>query len=138
MRVLVTGGAGYIGSHTCKQLHSQGITPITLDNLSRGHEWAVQWGPLEAVDLADVEAIRAVLRLHRVEGVIHFAASAYVGESLCDPRGYYENNVRNTLNLLGAMLDEGVTRLIFSSTCATYGNPLTLPIAESHSQLPVN
>ncbi len=138
MRVLVTGGAGYIGSHTAKALARQGHEPVVFDNLSLGHREAVKWGPLVEGDLADAEALRAALRQHRIEAVIHFAAYAYVGESVVNPRKYFANNVSNALMLLGAMLDEGVRRVIFSSTCATYGVPRAVPINEEHPQQPVN
>jgi UDP-arabinose 4-epimerase len=138
MNILVTGGAGYIGSHTAKALAIAGHQPIVIDNLTNGHEWAVQWGPFEHGDLGDVEWLRGVLSRHRIEGVIHFAASAYVGESMTDPRKYFRNNTVNTLNLLDAMLAHGVRRLVFSSTCATYGIPERVPIDESHAQRPVN
>jgi len=138
MNILVTGGAGYIGSHTAKALAIAGHEPIVLDNLTNGHEWAVQWGPFEQGDLADEEWLRSVFGRHRIEGVIHFAASAYVGESMTDPRKYFRNNTVNTLNLLDTMLAHGVRHLVFSSTCATYGIPEHVPIDESHPQRPVN
>jgi UDP-glucose-4-epimerase GalE len=138
MNVLVTGGAGYIGSHTAKALHASGHTPIVIDNLSFGHEWAVKWGPFERGDLQDVEWLGDVFDRHRVEAVIHFAASALVGESMVDPRKYFRNNTVNTLNLLDTMVDRGVNRIVFSSTCATYGVPEHVPIDETHPQAPVN
>jgi UDP-glucose-4-epimerase GalE len=138
VRILVTGGAGYIGSHTAKALARAGHEPITFDDLRTGHRWAVKWGPFLHHDLADGEAIRAALRTHAVEAVIHFAASAYVGDSMRDPRGYFRNNVVNTLNLLDAMVDTGVTTIVFSSSCTTYGPPQRLPIAEDHPQRPAN
>ncbi|MEM3433167.1 MAG: NAD-dependent epimerase/dehydratase family protein [Candidatus Methanomethyliaceae archaeon] len=115
MRVLVTGGAGYIGSHTCKALARAGFEPVAFDNLSTGHRWAVKWGPLVEADLADRDAILNALRAHRVEAVIHFAASAYVGESIENPRKYFRNNVANTLNLLEAMQDARWTLPAFAS-----------------------
>lgn len=138
MNILVTGGAGYIGSHTAKSLAIAGHQPIVIDNLSYGHEWAVQWGPFERGDLGDVEWLRSVFGRHRIEAVIHFAASAYVGESMTDPRKYFRNNTVNTLNLLDVMLAHGVRQFVFSSTCATYGIPEQVPIDESHPQRPVN
>jgi UDP-arabinose 4-epimerase len=138
LKVLVTGGAGYIGSHTAKALALAGYEPVVFDNLRAGHEWAVRWGPLVYGDLADREAISAALAAHRVAAVIHFAAHAYVGESVAEPRKYFRNNVANTLNLLDAMLDAGVGHLVFSSSCATYGEPVRLPMAEDHPQSPVN
>ena len=136
--VLVTGGAGYIGSHTCKALAAAGYSPVALDNLVHGHRWAVRWGPFEQADLADREAIERVLRRHDIGAVIHFAAYAYVGESMSDPGKYFRNNVAHTLNLLEAMRAVGVGRIVFSSTCATYGVPEAVPIAEGERQLPVN
>lgn len=137
-RVLVTGGAGYIGSHTCKALRSVGYEPVVYDNLSRGNAWAVRWGPLEVGDLFDVERLRDVLHRYRPSGVIHFAAFAYVGESMHNPLSYYRNNVGGTLALLQAMAAESVDRLVFSSTCATYGIPTTNPIREDMPQKPIN
>jgi UDP-glucose-4-epimerase GalE len=138
MITLVTGGAGYIGSHTAKALAAAGHQPVVLDNMSYGHEWAVKWGPFERGDLSDVEFLKRVLEKHRVEATVHFAASAYVGESMTNPRRYFRNNTVNTINLLDAMIDHGVTRIVFSSTCATYGIPTRVPIDESHPQQPVN
>ena len=138
MRVLVTGGAGYIGSHTAKTLAREGFEPLVLDNLSTGHRSAVKWGPFVDGDIGDRDLLRRVFREHDVAAVVHFAASAYVGESVLDPRKYFRNNVANTLVLLDAMLDAGVDRIVFSSTCATYGVPDALPIAENQPQRPVN
>jgi UDP-arabinose 4-epimerase len=138
VKVLVTGGAGYIGSHTAKALARSGFDPVALDNLSMGHDWAVRWGPLVRGDLSDRDFIHAAITSHKIEAVIHFAAYDYVGESVLSPRKYFQNNVSNTLNLLGAMLDAGVKRIVFSSTCATYGDPVSVPISEDHPQSPVN
>ncbi|MFT0799395.1 UDP-glucose 4-epimerase GalE [Synechococcus sp. R5-12] len=138
MRLLVTGGAGYIGSHTCKALAASGHLPITYDNLVYGHPWAVRWGPLEIGDLADRQRLDQVIQHYRPEGVIHFAAYAYVGESVKDPGKYYRNNVAGSLSLLEAMRDHGIPYLVFSSTCATYGVPERIPIPESHPQRPIN
>lgn len=138
MNILVTGGAGYIGSHTCKELFRAGFQPIVFDNLSRGHSRAVKWGPLIQGDLSDRELIERCLRENQVEAVLHFAAFAYVGESVSDPGLYYRNNTGGTLNLLQAMKTVGVRRLVFSSTCATYGTPVFLPITENHPQQPIN
>jgi UDP-arabinose 4-epimerase len=135
--ILVTGGAGYIGSHACKALSAAGYTPVTFDNLVYGHRWAVRWGPLIEGDLEDRAAIERVLRDYNIEAVIHFAAYAYVGESMTDP-GKYFRNVASTLNLLDAMQATGVNRIVFSSTCATYGVPDTVPITEDHPQRAVN
>jgi UDP-arabinose 4-epimerase len=138
MRILVTGGAGYIGSHTAKVLSRAGHEPVVLDNLTFGHEWAVKWGPFERGDLGDPAFIGGVFDRHGIEAVIHFAASTYVGESMTEPRKYFRNNTVNTLNLLDAMIDRGVRWIVFSSTCATYGNPVRVPIDETHPQAPVN
>jgi len=136
--VLVTGGAGYIGSHTCKALAQAGYTPVVYDNLCRGNAWAVKWGPLEIGDLADGEHLREMIRKYKPVGVIHFAAFAYVGESMSDPLLYFRNNVGGTMALLNAMAAEGVDRLVFSSSCATYGTPASNPIREDMPQVPIN
>jgi UDP-arabinose 4-epimerase len=136
--VLVTGGAGYIGSHTCKALAAAGYQPICLDNLTLGHRWAVQWGPLIEADLLDADAVRSALRDHHIEAVIHFAASAYVGDSMRDPAWYYRNNVLTTLTLLDAMRACNVKTIIFSSSCSVYGNPSHVPIDESHATRPLS
>ncbi len=136
--VLVTGGAGYIGSHTCKLLAGAGYVPVAFDNLTIGHEWAVKWGPLVNGDLADGDLIRNTLREYEIQALIHFAASADVGESMQNPRKYFRNNAANSLNLLEAMYDADVKTLVFSSTCAIYGIPETIPIPENHPQHPAN
>jgi UDP-arabinose 4-epimerase len=136
--VFVTGGAGYIGSHACKILARAGYQPVVFDNLSRGHREAVRWGPLVVGDLADREELVKALKTHRVAAVMHFAAFAYVGESVTDPSLYYRNNLAGTLSLLEAMRQAGVDKIVFSSTCATYGNPDSIPIRETAPQLPVN
>jgi len=136
--ILVTGGAGFIGSHACKALAKAGYTPVVYDNLSRGHRDAVRWGGLEVGDLLDGARVREVLERHRPEAVLHFAAYAYVGESMAEPGMYWRNNVAGSLSLLEAMRECGTPRIVFSSTCATYGNPLETPISESHPQRPVN
>lgn len=136
--VLVTGGAGYIGSHTCKRLAEQGFLPITLDNLECGHRWAVKWGPLVEGDLCDAQMIQKVMEQYSVEAVLHFASYAYVGESVQNPRKYMRSNVLNALNVLDAMVAAGVNNIIFSSTCATYGIPTRTPIREDFLQMPVN
>lgn len=136
--ILVTGGAGYIGSHTCKALAAAGYTPVSLDNLVYGHPWAVRWGPHEVGDLADRSRLDAVLAHFRPTAVLHFAAYAYVGESMHDPGKYYRNNVAGTLTLLEAMRDHGIDRIVFSSTCATYGVPEQARISEDHPQRPIN
>jgi UDP-glucose 4-epimerase len=121
--ILVTGGAGYIGSQTCKALAAKGYTPIVLDNLVYGHEWAVKWGPLVKGDINDRAVLDAVFNEYKPAGVIHFAAYAYVGESVTDPAKYYRNNVAGTLTLLEAMRDHDSRPIVFSSTCAVYGLP---------------
>ena len=138
MLVLVTGGAGYIGSHAAKEIAKAGEEPIVLDNFRRGHRWAVRWGPLVDVDLADREGLRRVFRKFKVGAVLHFAASAYAGESMRAPDEYFRNNVVNTLNLLDAMREGSVKQIVVSSTCATYGNAEGIPITEQHPQRPVN
>ncbi|HLJ92194.1 MAG TPA: UDP-glucose 4-epimerase GalE [Gemmataceae bacterium] len=138
MRILVSGGAGYIGSHTAKELARAGYEPVVLDNLRNGHRWAVRWGPMVEMDLADREGLVGVFRRYEIGAVVHFAALAYVGESLLSPAEYFRNNVVNTLNLLDTMRGCGVNQIVFSSTCATYGNPEHLPIRENHPQRPVN
>ena len=138
MSVLIVGGAGYIGSQTAKVVAAAGLEPVVFDNLVYGHEWAVKWGPLVRGDLADRALLVDVMKRHRVDAVIHFAAYAYVGESVTNPRKYFGNNVTGSLNLLDAMLDAGVRDVVFSSTCATYGEPQRVPIAEDHPQNPVN
>lgn len=136
--VLVTGGAGYIGSHVCKALAARGYRPVTLDNLSRGHASAVKWGPLEVGGIGDRPFVASVFERWRPEAVFHFAAFAYVGESMVNPAAYYENNVMGSLTLLEAMRRADVRRLVFSSTCATYGEVEQLPITEETPQRPIN
>ena len=136
--ILVTGGAGYVGSHACKMLARAGYRPVVFDNLSRGRREAVRWGPLVEGDLADMTRLSAALAEHRVSAVMHFAAYAYVGESVTDPALYYRNNLGGTLSLLEAMRQAGVGEIVFSSTCATYGTPDAVPIREDSPQRPVN
>jgi UDP-glucose-4-epimerase GalE len=136
--VIVTGGAGYVGSHACKALAKAGFLPVTVDNMARGHEWAVKWGPLVKADLADSPALDGVFASYRPLAVLHFAAFAYVGESVTAPEKYYRNNVGATLNLLDVMLRHRCRNIVFSSTCATYGIPTMTPIAEDHLQQPIN
>ncbi len=136
--ILVTGGAGYVGSHACKALAAAGHTPVTYDNLSRGHREFARWGPLEVGDLGDAAKLDAVLARHRPDAVMHFAALAYVGESVEQPSLYYRNNVGGTLELLEAMRRAGVNLLVFSSTCSTYGVPERMPITEDVPQQPIN
>ncbi|GAB6036409.1 UDP-glucose 4-epimerase GalE [Fundidesulfovibrio butyratiphilus] len=137
-RILVTGGAGYIGSHTCKALSRAGFEPVAFDSLVYGHEWAVKWGPLVKGDILDGQALDAVFAEYRPVAVMHFAAFAYVGESVSDPEKYYRNNVAGTLSLLSAMRRAGCENIVFSSTCATYGVPQELPLREDHPQKPIN
>ncbi len=137
-KILVTGGAGYIGSHTCKALANAGFLPITYDNLSQGHEWAVQWGPFVQGDLNDGSLLIKILQQEKIAAVMHFAACATVSESIQQPEAYYANNVGGTLSLLKAMKESGVNQIVFSSTCAIYGVPQYLPIDENHLQAPIN
>ncbi|MGB5830370.1 MAG: UDP-glucose 4-epimerase GalE [Thiohalocapsa sp.] len=136
--ILVTGGAGYIGSHACQALARSGYLPITYDNLVYGHRWAVRWGPLEEGDIGDRARLGAVIDQYQPAAVMHFAAYAYVGESVLDPGKYYRNNVAGSLTLLEAMRDHQISRFIFSSSCATYGIPEQTPIGEEHPQRPIN
>ena len=136
--VLVTGGAGYIGSHACKALARAGYLPVAYDNLHTGHAWAVKWGPFEQGNILDQARLREVMARHRPIAVMHFAALSNVGESTRDPGAYYRNNIGGSLNLLEAMRAEGISRIVFSSTCATYGIPDVEPIPETVAQLPVN
>lgn len=136
--LVVTGGAGFIGSHTAKALSRAGFTPVVYDNLSTGHQDSVRWGPFERGDLLDGERLSAVLEHYRPAAVVHFAASAYVGESVVDPAKYYRNNVVGSATLIEACRRAGVDKLVFSSSCATYGIPPALPIRESTVQVPIN
>jgi UDP-arabinose 4-epimerase len=136
--ILVTGGAGYIGSHTCKALFQAGHTPICYDNLTKGHEWAVKWGPFENGDIADQTRLRDVISRYRPSAVVHFAAFAFAGESVQDPAKYFRNNVAGTISLLDAMRDGGVSIIVFSSSCATYGIQQLNPISEDAPQQPIN
>ena len=138
LNILVTGGAGYIGSHTCKALAAAGFMPVAYDNLVFGHEWAVKWGPLARGDILDRGRLEEVFRQYKPSAIVHFAAYAYVGESVEQPAKYYKNNVTGTLTLLEAMRDHGVEQMVYSSTCATYGRPQMIPIPEHHPQNPVN
>jgi UDP-glucose 4-epimerase len=136
--ILVTGGAGYIGSHTNKELNRAGFETIVVDNLIYGHEDFLKWGHFEKVDLRDLNGIKDIFESYSIETVMHFAAFTDVGESVEDPQKYYLNNLRNTLNLLQVMLEFKVKKIVFSSTCATYGNPLEIPLTEEHPQNPIN
>lgn len=137
-KILLTGGAGYVGSHAAKYLHQKGYTPIVLDNFSRGHRNAVKWGPCISADLGNKKAIKRAIQMHKPEAVFHFAALAYVGESMEKPDLYYQNNVVGTLNLLDAMREEGLKTIVYSSSCATFGSPLQQPITEDAHQSPIN
>ena len=136
--VLVTGGAGYIGSHTCKSLSAAGFLPVAYDNLVYGHRYAVKWGPLEIGDIRDRARLDEIMVRYQPVAVLHFAAFAYVGESVIDPGRYYTNNVVGTLALLEAMRARTINSLVFSSSCATYGIPAEQPITEQMRQEPVN
>jgi UDP-arabinose 4-epimerase len=138
MNVLITGGAGYIGSHTAKALARSHYQPIAIDDLSTGHAHNVKWGPFVRANLSDTAAVRSVLREHKIQAVVHFAGSALLGESVTQPLSYFQNNVGGTLSLLEAMLEVGVRDIVFSSTCATYGMPTAIPITEDQTQKPIN
>ena len=137
-RILVTGGAGYIGSHTAKRLSQAGFEPVTIDDLSAGHSWAVKWGPFIKGDIGEQKLIQDVVAEYHIQAVLHFAAHTYVGESIVHPRKYFGNNVARTLKMLDTLVDCSVKHIIFSSSCATYGDPDRVPISESHPQRPVN
>ncbi|MEW6333845.1 MAG: UDP-glucose 4-epimerase GalE [Thermodesulfobacteriota bacterium] len=136
--ILITGGAGYVGSHACKAIAALGYVPVCLDNLIYGHASAVQWGPLIRGDVADDTILDTVFSVYRPEAVLHFAAYAYVGESVEHPARYYRNNVSGSITLLDAMVRHGCRHIVFSSSCATYGIPSAVPIAEDHPQNPIN
>ena len=136
--VLVTGGAGYVGSHCCKAFARAGWNVVTLDNLSRGWRDAVRWGPLIECDIRDLVEVRGAFEKFKPDLVAHFAAFAYVGESVDDPAIYYGNNTEGTLALLNSMRAAGCRRLLFSSTCASYGVPRSLPVDETHPHAPIN
>ena len=138
MAILVCGGAGYIGSHINKALHQEGYETVVFDSLIYGHREAVKWGTFVKGDLANPDDLEAVFRDHDIDAVFHFAAFAYVGESVENPEKYYYNNVGNTLNLLKVMRKHGCNKIIFSSTCATYGEPEKLPLTEEMPQHPIN
>ncbi len=135
--VLVTGGAGYIGSHVCKALFQRGIDPVTLDNLTRGHELLAKFGPLEVGDISDVDWVRKLIQRYNPAAVIHCAAYTSVTESLVNPATYYCNNVIGTLSLLNAMVAEGLRKLVFSSSAAVYGQPEHMPIREEDPCRPI-
>jgi UDP-arabinose 4-epimerase len=136
--ILVTGGAGFVGSHACKALALAGFRPVTFDNLERGHEWAVKWGPLQRGDLREEKDLETAFDRWRPWAVMHFAAYAYVEESTLEPIKYYDNNVGGTAKLLKACATFGCANFVFSSSCATYGIPARLPLREDDAQAPVN
>jgi len=136
--VLVTGGAGYIGSHTCKTLFHAGYTPVTYDNLSGGFRDLVKWGPFEEGDILDRHRLNEVLDRYRPEACLHFAGLIQVGESVAEPEKYYRNNVTGTVTLLEALLDHDIKKFVFSSSAAVYGDPQINPIQEDHPLNPIN
>jgi UDP-glucose 4-epimerase len=136
--ILITGGAGYIGSHVNKLLNKKGYETIVLDNLIYGHKEFIKWGEFILCDLSNIEQLRLIFKKYPIKAVMHFAAFAYVGESVKNPQKYYLNNVKNTLNLIQVMLENNVNYIVFSSTCATYGIPKEIPIPENHPQNPIN
>jgi UDP-glucose-4-epimerase GalE len=136
--VLVTGGAGYVGSHGCKALRDAGYRVVVLDNFVAGHPEAAKYGDIVEADVSNVAAVQSAIHRHRIAAVMHFAAFLDVAESVREPARYYRNNVTGTLAVLQAMAAASVERFVFSSTCATYGEPLETPIPESHPQLPIN
>ena len=140
MNVLVAGGAGYIGSHTVKRLKETGHSPVIFDNLSRGHRAVVDIlrVPMVSADLNDRQTLVSTLRSHKIDTVMHFAAYAYVGESVEKPLMYYQNNVATTISVLQSMQEAGVDRFVFSSTCAIYGDPDKIPITEDEKKAPVS
>jgi len=138
MKILVTGGAGYIGSHACKALALHGHEPIVYDNLSRGHDSTVKWGPLEVGDIANETRLRAVIKQHRPAGIMHFAAYIDVSESVKNPSLYYHNNISGSVSLLKTIIDVAAVPVVFSSTAAVYGIPRSLPISENHPTDPIN
>ncbi len=136
--ILVTGGAGYIGSHVNKELHKEGFDTVVLDNLINGHSYAVKWGDFQKGELSDIEFIRSVFNKFDIEGIMHFAAFTSVGDSVKYPAKYFKNNYKNTLNLLKVMGENNVNKFIFSSTAAVYGIPKNIPIKEEHELNPIN
>jgi UDP-glucose-4-epimerase GalE len=138
MTVLITGGAGYIGSHTAMAVAAAGLRPVVLDSLVQGHREAVKWGPLEHGDVLDASFLKGVFEKYAFEAVVHFAAHTSVGESVKEPAKYLRNNVQGTLALLGAMVEANVGTIVFSSSAAVYGAPEEVPIAESHPLRPTN
>jgi len=137
-QVLVTGGAGYIGSHACKALSGADYLPIAFDNLVYGHRDLVKWGPFEEGDITDSARLDAVMEKYQPDAVLHFAGFAYVGESVQKPVKYYRNNVVGSLTLLVSMIEHRIHKIVISSPCSTYGDPHSIPISEDHIQTPVN
>ena len=136
--ILITGGAGYIGSHINKQLHKEGYDTVVLDNLTFGHESSVKWGEFIEGDLKNTDTLNLIFNSYDIEGVMHFAAFTSVDESVKFPQKYYKNNYKNTINLLNSMKTAKVNKFIFSSTAAVYGNPEKIPITENHPLNPIN
>jgi UDP-glucose-4-epimerase GalE len=136
--ILVTGGAGYIGSHVCKELAKNGFLPIAYDNLSTGHAYAVKWGPLVEADLNDKTKLDQAIHIYQPKAVLHFAANAIVVESMTHPAKYYRNNLGSTISLLESMVQARIQLIVFSSSCATYGHPHFTPVTEEHPQAPIN
>lgn len=136
--ILVSGGAGFIGSQTCKLLAQAGFLPVTLDSLATGYEAAVKWGPLVKADIRDRAAVQQAVKEHDIKACIHFAAYSLVGESTKNPLKYYDNNVAAGLEFTSALMDSGVEAIVFSSTAASYGIPQVSPIPESHPLVPIN
>lgn len=137
-KILVTGGAGYIGSHTCLALAAKGYVPVVYDNFSSGHREFVKWGPVEEGDIRDRVRLREVLALHDPAAVLHFAGLIEVGQSFKEPEAFYDINVGGSLALLQAMMEADIRAFVFSSTCATYGTPTYMPLDEAHPQAPIN
>jgi UDP-glucose 4-epimerase len=136
--ILVTGGAGYIGSHTCLALAQKGYAPVVFDNLVNGHRELVQWGPFEQGDVRDRERLDEVISTYRPAAIIHFAGLIEVAESTANPVAFFESNVSGSLTLFAAALRAGISKVVFSSTCATYGVPHEIPMRENHPQLPIS
>ena len=138
MNILVTGGAGYIGAHCCKELAARGFQPVVFDDLSKGHRENIRWGGFHQGSTGSLDDLTECLRRWRIEAVMHFAAFIEVGESVADPAAYYRNNVGGSLNLLHAMVQQGIRHLVFSSSAAVYGNPVRVPIDEEHPRAPLS
>lgn len=136
--ILITGGAGYIGSHAVREARHHGFEPVSYDNLSKGHAWAVKGTPLVKGELADRKKLLAAFKKYKPVAVMHFASHTAVGESVADPQKYYRDNLTNAMNLFSVMLERKVRYFILSSTAATYGDPVEVPIPETHPQVPVN